>query len=82
MGVFAIMYTKDKDRQITVRLSQEQYLFLKSSADALEVTPSKFLRMIVNSTMIASRNGVRMVVKNSPLVPVDSEGVTASDGNN
>lgn len=74
------MYTKDKDHQITVRLSEEQYQYLKKTADQLEVTPSKFLRMVVNSTMIASRNGVHMVMKNAPVVAPIAEEVKLKDG--
>lgn len=45
----------DKTRSVTVRLTEEQYEHLKASADRLEVTPSKFLRMVVNSSMDAER---------------------------
>jgi uncharacterized protein (DUF1778 family) len=41
----------DKTRSVTIRLTQEQYEYLERSANALEVTPSKFLRMVVNSSM-------------------------------
>lgn len=41
----------DKTRSVTIRLTQEQYEYLECSANALEVTPSKFLRMVVNSSM-------------------------------
>lgn len=41
----------DKSRSVTIRLTQEQYEYLERSANALEVTPSKFLRMVVNSSM-------------------------------
>ncbi len=74
------MYTKDKSKQVTVRLSEEQYSYLKSTADQLEVTPSKFLRMVVNSTMLASRKGVRMIYNTSSTG--SSEGVTVQDGDN
>lgn len=76
------MYTKDKDRQITVRLSEEQYQYLKRTADQLEVTPSKFLRMVVNSTMVASKNGVHMIMKNTPVVAPIVEEVSQKDGDN
>lgn len=45
----------DKTRSVTVRLTAEQYEHLKASADRLEVTPSKFLRMVVNSSMATER---------------------------
>lgn len=45
----------DKTRSVTVRLTDEQYKFLKASADSLEVSPSKFLRMVVNASMDSQR---------------------------
>lgn len=45
----------DKKRSVTVRLTVEQFEFLKASADSLEVSPSKFLRMVVNSSMDTQR---------------------------
>lgn len=44
----------DKTRSVTVRLTQEQYDYLERSAALLEVSPSRFLRMVVNATMIGS----------------------------
>lgn len=49
------MYFGDKTRSVTVRLTPEQYAFLKKSADAVEVSPSRFLRMVVNATMQGSQ---------------------------
>ena len=45
----------DKTRSVTIRLTPEQYAFLDKSASALEVTPSRFLRMVVNATMQGSQ---------------------------
>ena len=45
------MYEKDKSQRVTLRLSMQQFLFVKSSADRLGVSPSDFLRMVINSTM-------------------------------
>lgn len=44
----------DKTRSVTVRLTPEQYAFLEQSARSLEVSPSRFLRMVVNATMIGT----------------------------
>lgn len=49
-----IMYTKDKAKRITLRLNDNQFNFVKSSADVLGVSPSEFLRMVINASM-ASR---------------------------
>lgn len=48
------MYTKDKSNRITLRLNDEQFHFVKSSADVVGVSPSEFLRMVVNVCMASS----------------------------
>lgn len=53
------MYTKDKQTRITLRLSEKQFNFVKQSADILEVSPSEFLRLVINQTMnMQKREGV------------------------
>lgn len=49
------MYTKDKAVRITLRLNEEQFAFTKATADDLGVSPSEFLRMVINSAMATSR---------------------------
>lgn len=48
------MYTLDKKNRITLRLNDEQFRFVKSSADLLGVSPSDFLRMVVNLAMASN----------------------------
>lgn len=50
------MYTKDKSNRITLRLNDEQFAFVKENADILGVSPSDFLRMVINSSMAMSRS--------------------------
>lgn len=45
------MYTKDKSNRITLRLNEDQFAFVKTSADIVGVSPSEFLRMVINQTM-------------------------------
>ena len=52
------MYTKDKSNRITLRLSDEQFEFVKENADLLGVSPSEFLRMVVNSSMAMTKNAL------------------------
>lgn len=52
------MYTKDKTKRITLRLNDEQFEFVQASAEPLGVSPSEFLRMVVNATMAASKISV------------------------
>lgn len=49
------MYTKDKTNRITLRLNDEQFEFVKGNADVLGVSPSEFLRMVVNSSMALAK---------------------------
>lgn len=48
------MYTKDKACRITLRLNEEQFNFVKANADILGVSPSEFLRMVVNASMASA----------------------------
>ena len=52
------MYTKDKSNRITLRLNDEQFYFLKQSADFIGVSPSEFLRMVVNASMATSKAAI------------------------
>jgi len=49
------MYTKDKHNRVTLRLNDDQFQFVKANADLLDVSPSEFLRMVVNATMATSK---------------------------
>ena len=49
------MYTKDKSQRITLRLNEEQFNFVKENAEALGVSPSDFLRMVINSALFSAR---------------------------
>lgn len=49
------MYTKDKSNRITLRLNEEQFTFVKTVADALGVSPSEYLRMMVNLAMTGAK---------------------------
>jgi len=55
------MYIKDKKYRITLRLNEEQFEFVKNSAERLGVSPSQFLRMVVNSSMTAFKQGLQEV---------------------
>ena len=51
------MYTKDKAVRITLRLNENQFAFVKTSAAVLGVSPSEFLRMVINASMSACKVG-------------------------
>lgn len=49
------MYTKDKSQRITLRLNEKQFAFVKANADVMGVSPSEFLRIVVNTAMSATQ---------------------------
>lgn len=51
------MYEKDKRQRITLRLSDEQFDFIKAQTDVLGITPSDYIRMLVNSCYYAGKHG-------------------------
>jgi hypothetical protein len=53
------MNIKDKTNRITLRLNDKQFNFVKASADVLGVSPSEFLRMVINSTMVMTDEKVQ-----------------------
>lgn len=55
------MYTKDKLNRITLRLNDAQFAHVKWQADVLGVSPSEFLRMVVNASMVATEKAQNKV---------------------
>lgn len=53
------MYTKDKNQRITLRLNADQFGFVQTQAELLGVSPSDFLRMMVNASMAVTKKVVR-----------------------
>ena len=49
------MYMKDKQTRITLRLTDKQFDFVKSNADVMGVSPSEFLRIVINATMATQK---------------------------
>ena len=49
------MYTKDKTNRITLRLNDDQMQFVRSSADLMSISPSDFIRMVINMTMFGTQ---------------------------
>lgn len=50
-----MLYEKDKSHRITLRLNDAQFEHVKQSADMLGVSPSDFLRMVINATMYGKK---------------------------
>lgn len=49
------MNLKDKTNRITLRLNDNQFEFVKENAEMLDVSPSEFLRMVINSAMVMNQ---------------------------
>lgn len=50
-----MLHTNDKRHRITLRLNDEQFSFVRTTAEILGVSPSEFLRMVVNASMVGMR---------------------------
>lgn len=57
------MYEGNKLHRVTLRLNPDQFNYVKSNADILGVSPSEFLRMVINSSMALSTKVEGAVVK-------------------
>lgn len=68
------MYENDKVQRITLRLTQKQFDFVKLNADYLGVSPSEFLRMVVNSAMFT--------IDNTKISPLSSNSAVITIGQN
>ena len=49
------MYEKDKKTRITLRVTEDQMAFLREQTEVLGISPSDYLRMVINATMALSR---------------------------
>lgn len=55
------MYQKDKCNRVTLRLNDEQFEFVRQSAELLDVSPSDFLRMVINASMSVTKKAEQIV---------------------
>lgn len=56
-------YTKDKANRITLRLNDDQFNFVTSQANVLDVSPSDFLRMVINLAMVSTEQSLNTIAK-------------------
>lgn len=80
------MYTKDKNHRITLRLNEEQFEFVSESAKILDVSPSDFLRMVINSSLVLSKSNksmdiARTALKETLLTQEEKEGTGRENDN-
>ena len=49
------MYEKDKKTRITLRVTEDQMTFLREQTEVLGISPSDYLRMVINATMALAK---------------------------
>ena len=49
------MYEKDKKTRITLRVTEDQMAFLREQTGVLGISPSDYLRMVINATMALAK---------------------------
>lgn len=49
------MYLRDKANRITLRLNDVQFQFVKAGADDFGISPSEFIRQVINVALRAQR---------------------------
>lgn len=76
------MYEKNKTQRVTLRLSEEQFEYVKGNADLLGVSPSDFLRMVINATMAMSKAAVDAAAAKIQESDGDGRENDKTDGNN
>lgn len=76
------MYEKNKTQRVTLRLSEEQFEYVKGNADLLGVSPSDFLRMVINATMAMSKAAVDAASAKIQESDGDGRENDKTDGNN
>lgn len=75
------MYTKDKSNRITLRLNDEQFEYVRSSAEPLGVSPSEFLRMVINATMSLSKQATANLARVNRSIEREFQQIQAEEDN-
>lgn len=50
-----MIYEKDKTHRMTLRLNDEQFAYVIENSEALGISPTDCLRMIINSSLNATK---------------------------
>lgn len=57
------MYLKNKLNRITLRLTDEQFDFVKIKSEVLGVSPSEFIRMVINAAIVSYASSMNVASK-------------------
>lgn len=57
------MYTNDKNHRITLRLNEKQFDFVRQTSETLGVSPSDFLRMVINTALASAEAADRATAR-------------------
>ena len=56
-----MIYEGDKKTRITLRLTQEQLNFIRGECELLGISPSDYIRMMINSTMSLAKKAQQTI---------------------
>lgn len=65
------MYEKNKSQRITLRLNSDQFEFIRKSSEDCSMSPSDFLRWMIDSTRAMSNKTFNELERNYKIVPND-----------
>ncbi|MBR4906599.1 MAG: hypothetical protein IKZ44_07055, partial [Clostridia bacterium] len=74
------MYQGDKVTRVTLRLTEKQFAFVKKNADIMGVSPSEFLRMVVNMTMMQTERFATKLGEAENKIAAAAAAVTSEEG--
>ena len=53
------------NHRVTLRLNDDQYNFLIKIAELLDVTPSDYIRMVINTSLVSSDGEIKNLINNA-----------------
>lgn len=65
--------------RVTLRLNDDQYNFLIKVSELFGVSPSDYLRMMVNTGMVSTRNDLDTLISGNTLQVKSLEGMVGTD---
>lgn len=74
------MYEKNKSQRITLRLNPDQFEFIRQSSEDCNMSPSDFLRWMIDSTRAMANKTVKELDKRYKIVNADGSDIVKSDG--
>lgn len=77
------MYTKDLEKRLTLRLTQEQFDHLAELSEAFSMKPSDVLRMMISSSLYSFKKAEKQAEeKADSIAEIIKEGLKKGDSSN